>query len=222
MAVGYGSLIVADANGKHLDNPPPNPSAAYFYLFYNDTLPGTAGLCGTTPCLGVARALYTDVVAAAFSGDPHQVARVFHKYDAAAPNPWTQPATSDTPDVSGTAGRFAPLWSDERGNQAEVLYDSSFECYLAIYQSPTGIKVRASNDLLHWSTPIGPEYQEGGRTIFYPTLVGETQDPTIAATSPRVYFTSFPLGAFPNYNVSVFETVTLTLSLPPRHRAARH
>jgi hypothetical protein len=108
--VGYGSLVVADANGKHLDNPPPDPTAAYFYLFFSDSSPDLSGTCVTGKCLGVARARYSDLIAAALSGDPHQVATVFHKYDAATPDPWTQPATSNTPDLSGTSGKFAPLW----------------------------------------------------------------------------------------------------------------
>ena len=63
----------------------------------------------TNACIGVARALYSDLVAAALSGDPDQIATVFHKYDGASPDPWTQPATSDTSDETGTAGSYAPL-----------------------------------------------------------------------------------------------------------------
>lgn len=211
MAVGYGSLVVADANGKHLDNPPSDPSGAYFYLFYTDLSPGLSGACDTGICMGVARAPYADVVAAALSSDPHKVAKVFHKYDGASPNPWTQPATSDTPDLSGTAGKYAPLWTDEPGG-AEVIYDSSFDGYLAVYQSSAGIKLRASNDLIHWSGSIGDPYHEAGRTLYYPTLLGETGDPTIAGPAPRVYFSSFPTGSFPDYTTSIFESVQLTLS----------
>jgi hypothetical protein len=50
------------------------------------------------------------VINAVFSGDPHQVATVFHKYDGTSPDPWTQLATSDTPGLSGTAGKYAPPW----------------------------------------------------------------------------------------------------------------
>jgi hypothetical protein len=211
MAVGYGSLIVADANGKHLDNPPADPRGAYFYLFYTDLLPGSPCACANNICMGVARAPYTDVIATALSGDPHQVAKVFHKYDGASPNPWTQSATSDTPDLSATAGKFSPLWTDEpRG--AEVIYDRSFDVYLAIYQSREGIKVRASTDLIHWSGPIGFPYNETGRTLYYPTFLGETGDPTIGGLAPRVYFSSFPTGSFPDYKLSVFESVQLKLS----------
>ena len=151
MDAGYGSLIVADANGGHVDNPPANPNGAYFYLFFDDRLPGLPGACATYSCLGVTRAPYDDVISAAFSGDPQKVATVFQKYDGASPNPWTQPATSDTPDLSGTSGKYAPLWTDEPASEVSVIYDSNFNVYLAVYSTSAGIKVRASNDLIDWS-----------------------------------------------------------------------
>jgi len=214
MPVGYGSLIVADANGKHIDSPPVDPSGAYFYLFYNDLLPGLPGGCANFICAGVARAHYADVIMAALSGDPHRIATVFHKFDGASPDPWTQPATSDTPDQSGTAGKYAPLWSDEAAGGVGVIYDGSFDVYLAVYQTLAGLKLRASNDLLHWTRPIGPPIQEPGRTLYYPTLIGETGDPNVAGPTPRLYFSSFPIGMFPNYKTSLFESVQLTLSRP--------
>ena len=212
MPVGYGSLIVADANGKHLDNPPADPGFAYFYLVYSDLLPGSPGACANFPCAGLARARYADVVMAALSDNPHKVATLFHKYDGAAPDPWTQPATSNTPDQSGAAGKYAPLWIDEPGAGVSVIYDGSFDIYLAVHQTLAGIKLRVSNDLIHWTRPIGPPIQEPNRTLHYPTLIGETGDPTIAGPSPRLYFTSFPIGQFPNWKASVLESVQLTLS----------
>jgi hypothetical protein len=209
MSVGDGSLVVADANGQHLDNPPADPSSAYFYLFYGDLLPGSPGACAQFNCVGVARAPYADVVAAALSGSPDQVATVFHKYDGASPDPWTQPATSDTPDESGAAGAYAPLWTDVPGGVPSVIYDRSLNVYLAAYLTSAGIKVRASSDLIHWSAPIAT-YSEPGRSLYYPTLLGETGDPTIGGPAPRLYFTSFL--AFPAYVTSEFESVPLTLS----------
>jgi hypothetical protein len=96
-----------------------------------------------------------------------------------------------------------------------VIYDSTFDVYLAVYQSRAGIKMRASSNLIHWSGPIGAPIQEPGRTLYYPTLIGETGDPTIAGPAPRIYFSSFPTGSFPNYKTSTFESVQLTL---PRDR----
>jgi hypothetical protein len=211
MNVGYGSLIVADASGNYIDNPPADPSSAYFYLFYLDQAPGAPGVCAAAECLGVARAPYASVVAAALSGDPHQVATVFQKYNGAPGNPWAQPATGNTPDLSGTAGTFTPLWSDSPGS-TEVMYDSALGVYLAIYQANGGVLVRVSSDLLHWSGAVGAAYSEPGRTLYYPALMGETGDPTVAGTAPRIYFSSFPTGLFPDYTTAVFETVTLTLS----------
>jgi hypothetical protein len=211
MDVGYGNLIVADANGKHLDNPPPNLDAAYFYLFFTDHVPGSSAACSTYPCIGIARALYTDVVAAALSGDPHKVATVFQKYDGASPNPWTQPATSNTPDLSGTAGKYTSLWIDDAAGEVSVIYDRTFDVYLATYGTKF-VEVRASSDLIHWSEPIGQPYSETGNRLYYATLLGETGDPTIAGPSPRIYFSSFPTDTFPDYTKSTFESVQLTLT----------
>jgi hypothetical protein len=95
-----------------------------------------------------------------------------------------------------------------------VIYDKSFDLYLAVYVTSSGIKVRASSDLIHWSGPIGAPYKEAGRALFYPTLLGETGDPTIAGPAPRIYFSSFPTGSFPDWKTSVFDSVQLTLSRP--------
>lgn len=217
MEVGYGSLLVADANGQHLDNPPADPSRAYYYLFYSNALPSLPGACAHANCLAVARAPYTAVVAAAFSGDPHQVAALFHNYDGASPDAWTQLATawdsgSQTPDLAGTAGKFAPLWSDGAAYEPSVIYDGSFNVYLAVYAYKGGFQVRTSSDLLHWSKPVNAGYFEAGRALVYQTLMGETGDPTIGGPAPRVYFSSFPTGAFPDYKTQIFESVTLTVS----------
>lgn len=211
MPIGYGSLVVADANGKHLENPPADPNSAYLYLFFTDLLTGSPGACNFGQCTGVARARYADVIAAALSGDAHQVAQVFRKYDGVSPNPWTQPATSDTPDLSGAAGKYTPLWSNDIGG-AQVIYDRSFDVYLGVYQTEGGFKVRASSDLIHWSEPIAAPHVESGRTLYYPTLLGEAGDPTIGGPAPRIYFSSFPTGQFPDWKTAIFESVTLTLS----------
>jgi hypothetical protein len=213
MAVGAGSMVVADANGKHLAIPPADPDAAYYYLFYMDSLPGLPGNCNTGLCTGVARAPYRKVIDAALSGDPHQVVGLFHKYSGDTPDPWDQPAASDTPDVSGTAGHYAPLWTDG-GGSTSVLYDAKFEVYLVVTGggSAAGLKIRASKDLLHWSEPISDAYQESGRLLWYPTLVGETGNPGVGGATPRVYFSSFPVGKFPDYKTAILESVPVTLS----------
>ena len=212
MAVGTGSLVVADANGNHLTVPPTNPGGAYFYLFYTDLAPGLQGACEDNPCMGVARAPYQAVVQAALSGNATKVATLFRKYNGAVPDSWTQPATSDTPGQTGIAGVYAPLWTDDWVSQPSVIYDSSFNGYLVAYQSRDGVRVRASYNLINWSEPIGSGVAETGYTLYAPTLLGETADPTIAGAAPRLYFTTFPSNSFPNWETSTFETVQLTVS----------
>lgn len=212
MGVGYGSLLVADSSGKHLPTPPANPAGAFFYLFFTDRLPGLPGICATRSCIGVERAPYAAVVTAALSGDPHQVATVFHKWDGTS---WSQASTSDTPDLSGTSGSYAPLFTDDAGGVPEVLYDSAVAAYLVVYQSGPSVAVRASSDLVHWSGTIGTPYSESGRQLYYPTLMGETGDPTVGGPQPRVYFTSFPTDSFPKWGLSVFESVPLNLTKGP-------
>ncbi len=224
MDVGYGSLMVADANGKHLDNPPPDPTKAYFYVLYSDFLTGLPGTCGQYHCAALARAPYADTVAAALSGDPTRVAQLFHKYDASSPDPWTQPATawaqgSATPDLSGVSGKFAPLWTTDVVNEPDVLYDGAFDVYLIVYPF-NGARMRASKDLIHWSDPFSTTYSQSGNTLNYLTLEGETGDPTVGADAPRLYFSSFPAGTFPDYTKATFETVPLKLT-PDKRRAVR-
>jgi len=212
MAVGTGSLVVADVNGNHLPNSPLNPNSAYFYLFYTDLAPGLQGACANNPCMGVARAPYQEVAQAALFGNATQVATLFRKYNGAVPDPWTQPATSDTPNQTGKAGVYAPLWTDDWVSQPSVIYDSSINGYLVAYQSGGSVRIRASYDLINWSEPIGSGYAEAGYMPYAPTLLGETGDPTTAGLTPRLYFTSFLSNSFPNWKTSTFDTVQLTIS----------
>jgi hypothetical protein len=207
---GYGSLIVADADGRPLSNPPPDPGQAYFYLFARDFQPGLSGICGMIPCLGVARARYDAVVSAALASDPHALATLFRKYDGAAPDPWTQPATSNTLDQMQPSGRYAPVVASGAGGDS-VIYDQAFGVYLMVAQTLQGFVVLSSSDLLLWSAP-GPTYHEDGRSLWYPTIVGETGDPAIAGAEPRIYFSSFPEGKFPHWPTAVFKSVPLRLT----------
>ena len=67
-------------------------------------------------------------------------------------------------------------------------------------------------NLIHWTQPLGAPIQEPGRTLYYPTMIGETGEPTVAGPAVRIYFSSFPVGRFPDWKTSVFESVQITLS----------
>jgi len=75
--------------------------------------------------------------------------------------------------------------------------------------------LRASNDLLHWSGRLGAPIGEPGRKLWFPTLLCEARDPTIAGAEPRLYFSSFPTDAYPNWKGSVFEFMKLSLARGP-------
>lgn len=211
--IGYGSLVVADENGKHLDNPPADPKAAYVYLFFVSSGQDLPGPCVQAQCPGVARARYEDVVSAVFSGNPHAVAKLFQKYDADSKDPWSQPATGDSPDLSVGGGKFSPLYLGQ-GIQM-VIYDRAFDVYLGAAVSFQAVRpsfvIRTSRDSIHWSEPIGPVITEGNRWLSYFTLLGETGDPTVSSGKPRLYFRSNPEGK-PAYDDSVFKVVTLKLA----------
>ena len=211
--IGYGSLIVADANGKHLDNPPPDPKTAYIYLMFVSSGKDLPGRCTIAQCPGLARAHYEDVVSAVLSGHPHAVARLFRKYDTTSPDPWGQPATGDAPDLSMGGGTFSPLFPANGFHM--VIYDRAFDVYLGaviVYVAPgPGLSLRTSPDLIHWSEPIGPPIRDGQRALSYVTLLGETGDPTVSGGEPRLYFRSTEEGKA-TFRDSVFKVVRLKLS----------
>jgi hypothetical protein len=158
----YGSLVVADASGHHLANPPPDPSSAYFYLFYQDVDPyaGTVppgqtavdsnpGIC-VYSCLAVARAPYESVVSALTPPtidngrveriDPAtraaNVAALFTKYYAPASSgaTWTQPATSDG-NEDEWSGQFTALFGDTGAGMPSVIYDTVSSEYLMAFMT---------------------------------------------------------------------------------------
>ena len=212
MPIGYGSLLLADANGAHLENPPPDPALAYVYVIYGDLMPEAPGGCRDARCPAIARARYVDLLDAAVAEDAVALASVFHKYFADTPDPWSEPGTSGAPDLSMPAGRYTPLWQPSSGDMA-VLYDRAIDGYISVYQYAKGFAVRWSRDLVHWSDPLAT-YSEPGQYLYYPTLLGELADPTVGGASPRLAFTSFVDGSFPNYAQSVLEIMSLTLGTP--------
>jgi hypothetical protein len=213
--IGYGSLVVADEHGKHLPNPPPDLKNAYIYVFFVSSGKDLPGFCAIgAQCPGVARALYEDVVSAVLSGNPNAVATLFRKYHTGSPDPWSQPATGGSPDLSVGGGTFTPLYNASGSDV--VIYDRAFDVYLSpvpvnISQARRGISIRSSKDLIHWSDPIGPPITDGNRALSYVNLLGETGDPDIAGVEPRLYFHSTVEGKS-NIEDSAFKVVKLTLS----------
>jgi hypothetical protein len=211
--IGYGWLVVADSNGRYLGNPLPDTKRAYVYLFFVSSGKDLPGACTVAQCAGIARARYDDVVSAVTSGNPYAVAKLFRKYNASLPDPWSQPGTGATPDLSVGGGTFSPLYQGP--GVGIILYDRPFDIYLgASISFATGhpaIVIRTSADLIHWSEPIGPPIDDGARTVSYFTMLGDTGDPSIGGPEPRVYFMSTEAGKV-GFQYAVFKVVKVNLS----------
>lgn len=221
VGVGYGSMVVADAAGNWLAAPAANPSAAYLYVFYEDYLPAAAGgPCANVACVTAARARLDDVLAAVLplnSSSPTTVAALFHKYDATASDPWSQPATSGDPTENTASGSFTPLFPDSNSFLPSVIWDDAVSAYLMVHQrsvggsQPMNFIVRSSTDLLHWSSPLATFAPPPGQEPFYPTLIGEEGDPLVGGPAPRLFYSTFPSG-FPNWDTSELDSLPLQLT----------
>jgi len=71
--------------------------------------------------------------------------------------------------------------------------------------------IRTSTDLIHWSEPIGPPIDDGKRAVSYFTMLGETEEPSIAGSEPRIYFMSTAEGKV-GFQNAVFKVVKVKLS----------
>jgi hypothetical protein len=209
LGMGYGSIVVADANGKWIAAPPADLGNTYLYVFFEDYDKNGPGPCGKGACVTVARARFDQVLDAVVplaSSNPTTVAGLFHKYDATAGDPWSSPATSGDPTENTASGHFTPLFSDETDYLPSVIWDNLASAYLMVHHQyvggaqPTNFQFRSSTDLLHWSVPIATFAPPAGKQPFYPTLVGETGDPLVGGAAPRVYFSTFDL--FPDWSNS--------------------
>jgi hypothetical protein len=221
MGMGYGSLVLADVNGKWIAAPPADPANTYLYIFFEDYDKSVPGPCGKGACVTVARARFDQVIDAVVplsKSDPTTVAGLFHKYDATANDPWSSPATSGDPTEDTASGHFSPLFSDETAYLPSVLWDDLTSAYLMVHHKyvggaqPTNFQFRTSTDLLHWSEPMATFAPPAGQQPFYPTLVGETGDPLVGGAAPRVYFSTFDL--FPNWSSSELDWMPLQIATP--------
>ena len=215
--IGYGAMVVADASGHPLTAPPPSPSSAYLYLFYEDLDPNGPGACANATCVTVARARFDDVVAAAMPpSNPATVAGLFAKYDSTAADVWSQPGTSGDPTENTASGHFTPLFDDRNSALPTLLWDSVAKAYLLAYQvyqagpPPAVISIRSSTDLLHWSAPIATLSPPSGHDLFYPSLIGETGDPLVGGAAPHLFFSTFV--SFPDWTQSEFDSVLVQIS----------
>jgi len=90
--------------------------------------------------------------------------------------------------VPGTGGHYSPLFDPGTHyfSFPSIIFVRSLGLYAMAYHERLGdtesqIEMRTSSDLIRWSPPIASAtIHQAGRNLFYPTLVGETSDPTIS------------------------------------------
>ncbi len=220
MGMGYGSFVLADANGNWIAAPPADPTTAYLYDFYEDYDSSGPGPCSKGACVAVARARFDEILAAVFpvaNSNPATVAGLFHKYDATATAPWSSPGTSGDPTENTASGHFTPLFSDTTAYLPSVLWDDVAQEYVMVHQhnvggaQPIEFVFRSSTDLIHWSAPMATFNPPAGKQPFYPTLIGETGNPHVGGAAPRVYFSTFPMD-FPNWPSSELDWLPLQIT----------
>ncbi|HXJ82853.1 MAG TPA: hypothetical protein VMS64_29715 [Candidatus Methylomirabilis sp.] len=203
--VGYGTLVLADAQGNELPRRErSNMDRGFFYVFYTDTDPTIAsGPCsGGAYCIALARARRADVAAAAAAGDTAAFPSLFKKYYCSSPSGpcgFTEPGTGGDPDNATNSGHYTPLFA-QAASQPTVLYDRTIKQFLMAYQSAFQLFIQASPNLLQWSgTPLpNGTLNESPSLLGYPTLVGEGSNPSIGGASPYLFYLS-TVTSFPNW-----------------------
>jgi hypothetical protein len=197
--IGGGTLLLADQNGAHIANlATANPANVYLYVFYTDRDPSAAAAnpCNTTSCVAVARAQLSTVVAAAFAGNTAAFPTLFQKYYQGG---WTQPATSSDPNAATNAGHYTPVVAAS-ADFPSVVYDTSTQQYVMAYGADNNsVAMVYGATLLSWSAPIASgAIAYTGAGLVYPTLVGESSDPTVSNGSPYLYYVHSP-NAWPDW-----------------------
>jgi hypothetical protein len=117
--VGGGTLVLADANGNYVANAAASdPSTLYLYVFYPDLDPSLPAPCNAVPCQAVARAKFSDVIAAAFGVSTAAFPTLFKKLYHGS---FTEPGTSGDPNAATNSGHYTPVVA-ATGSFPSVLY----------------------------------------------------------------------------------------------------
>jgi hypothetical protein len=212
--VGGGTLLLADANGNYVSNvTSADPSTIYLYVFYADLDPAlTDKPCSKRQCLAVARAKLSDVITAAFSNNTAAFPTLFTKYYNGG---FTQPATSGEPNAANNSGHYTPVVADYVSFPS-VIYDAVTQNYVMAYgQGNDSVVMRHGPNLLSWSSAdAAGSFSNAPNGELYPTLIGESGNPTVANGNPILFYVKDSALPGPNFwpDASLVErTVHLSL-----------
>ena len=187
--VGGGTLLIADGNGQHIASlAAADPANTFLYVFFSDFDPSAPAPCNQDACLAVARAPLATVVADAFAGNTAAFPALFKKLYKGA---FTEPGTSGDANAAANSGHYTPVIAAS-GSFPSVLYDASTQRYLIAYTTNNNaIAMQHGASLLSWSGPIASgAITASGKSILYPTLIGEGTDPTTGNGNPWLIYIS--------------------------------
>lgn len=195
MEIGGGAMMIADANGTYITNfaALSDKSSAYIYVFFSDIDPtNTVAPCSSSQhCIGLARASYTAVVAAATSNNHAVFPTLFHKYYKGG---FTESATSSNanngPNTTANAGHFTAVVADSSPLYPSVIYVTKINKFLLTYTTGNNqINFQTGNSLLNWSGNItAMQITLSGSNLLYPSLLGETSDVLTSSGSPYLHY----------------------------------
>jgi hypothetical protein len=214
--IGNGPFVLGDAAGNAVDPRTANPSQTYLYVFYVDNQEdlGTADPCAPgKACLAVARALLSDVVAAAFNLDGVTLSGLFRKYYDGG---FGVPAAPPDPNgilPTNNAGPYTPLLKGAFSPSA--LYDSATRQVILATVAAGQIQLRVSHNLLDWSQPPVATLSEAApfAEVRYPSLIGELEDANVGGGQPWLFYSREPPnGTWPQ---TEFTVARLQVSGPP-------
>lgn len=187
--VGGGTLLIADGDGRYIADPASaDPANTYLYVFFTDFDPASAnaGPCNSDACLAIARAPLAQVIEAAFAGNAAAFPKLFKKLYK---GDFNEPATGGDPNDGVNSGHYTPM-IPATGNFPSIIYDADTQQYLVAYSTDnSAIEFQHGPTLLSWSGPIASATITSRRkSILYPTLIGEGDDPSISNGRPWLFY----------------------------------
>jgi hypothetical protein len=191
LEIGGGSMMIADASGNFIPGFAnlADKSAAFLYIFFSDIDPtNSESPCNTSVhCIGVARAPYDAVVAAANGEQTAQFPLLFSKFYQGT---FSEPATSSGNDQVAGAGHYTAVVADSAPLYPSIVYMTKTDGFLMTYSTGNNqINFRTGASLLSWSPNIASmQITQSGETLLEPSLLGESGDPLVSGGQPFVYY----------------------------------
>ncbi|HEV2646750.1 MAG TPA: hypothetical protein VGU46_10330 [Acidobacteriaceae bacterium] len=202
--VGSGTLVLGDGNGNFVANAAAaDPTTLYVYVFYADIDPTLPAPCDNGPCFAVARAKFSDVIAAAFAKNTAAFPTLFQKFYNGS---FSQAGTSGDANAAMNSGHYSPVVS-AAGSFPSVIYDTATSQWVMVFeQGNDSVHMRHGSSLTNWSAvdDAGGSFTNAPNGEIYTTLLGESGDPNVSNGNPYLVYVkdTVPWPSWPNATVT--------------------